>query len=270
MGRLPDLMKDQVPSIGVFDSGVGGLTVLRELHRQLPGVPLRYVADAAHAPYGEKLPNVIVERSLRIADYLQEHGAKLLVVACNTATAHAIQALRERWPELPVVGTEPGIKPAVQASRVGRVGVLATPATLESARFNALVERHAAGAQIVRQPCPGLAHAIELGRFDDPALLALVEGFSAPLREAGVDTVLMGCTHYPLIRPLLQQALGADVQLLDIETAVAKQAARLWTLPPSADEQVPTLATTGDAQALAQFVSAALGWQSPKVESLDL
>ena len=263
-------MRDQAPCIGVFDSGVGGLTVLRELHRQLPGVPLRYVADAAHAPYGEKSPNVIVERSLRVAAHLQERGAALLVVACNTATAHAIQALRERWPEMPVVGTEPGIKPAVLASRVGRVGVLATPATLESARFNALVERHAAGAQIVRQPCPGLANGIELGRFDDPALLALVERFCAPLRAAGVDTVLMGCTHYPLIRPLLQQALGADVQLLDIETAVAKQAARLWKLPPLEGELVPTLATTGDAQALARFVSAALGWNDVKVESLDL
>jgi len=263
-------MEDQAPCIGVFDSGVGGLTVLRELHRQLPGVPLRYVADAAHAPYGEKSPDEIVQRSLKIAAHLQEQGAALLVVACNTATAHAIQALRERWPQLPVVGTEPGIKPAVLASRTGRVGVLATPATLESARFKSLVERHAAGAQIVQQPCPGLAHAIEQGRFDEPALLALVERFCTPLRAAGVDTVLMGCTHYPLIRPLLQQALGAEVQLLDIETAVARQAARLWTIPPPAGEELPRLATTGDAGALTRFVSVALGWHEARVESLDL
>ena len=263
-------MKDQTPCIGVFDSGVGGLTVLRELHRQIPDAPLLYLADAAHAPYGEKTPEFLAQRSVAIVEWLRSQGAELVVIACNTATAHAIQAVRERFPGLPVVGTEPGIKPAVEASRNRRIGVLATPATLASARFESLIERHAAGATVLRQPCPGLADAIESGDLDSPKILqALAERFCAPLREAKVDTVLMGCTHYPLVRPLLQEALGGHVQLLDIETAVARQAARLWQRPEQAGAAGMRLRTTGNAAALKQFVAAALGWTDIEVASVE-
>jgi glutamate racemase len=259
-------MKDLTPCIGVFDSGVGGLTVLRELHRQIPDARLLYLADAAHAPYGEKTPDFIVQRSLAIAEWLKHEGAALLVIACNTATAHAIQAVRERFPGLPVVGTEPGIKPAVEASQNRRIGVLATPATLASARFESLIDRHARDATILRQPCPGLVDAIESGNLDSPKLEALVEHFCAPLREAGVDTVLMGCTHYPLIRAQLQQALGSGVRLLDVETAVAQQARRLWTAQAQPPAGTLRLATTGQPQSLQRFVELALGWPAFSVE----
>ena len=261
-------MKDQTPCIGVFDSGVGGLTVLRELHRQIPDAPLLYLADAAHAPYGEKTPEFLAQRSVAIVEWLRSQGAELAVIACNTATAHAIQAVRERFPGLPVVGTEPGIKPAVEASRNHRIGVLATPATLAGARFESLIERHAQGATIFRQACPGLADAIESGDLGSPNLEGLVQRFCTPLREAGVDTVLMGCTHYPLVRPLLQRALGAEVKLLDIETAVARQAQRLWT-HAGASAGI-ALRTTGDAAALKRFVEAALGWPGADVAHVDI
>jgi len=258
-------MQDQaaLPSIGVFDSGVGGLTVLRELRRRMPQVPLRYVADAAHTPYGEKTPDFIVE-------HLRAQGAQLLVVACNTATAHAVDALRRQWPTVPIVGTEPGVKPAVAASRNGRVGVLATPATIASARYQSLLSRHAGGAQIISQPCPGLADLIEQGALDSPALKQLVSEQCEPLRAAGVDTVLMGCTHYPLIQPLLQEALGADVKLLNIESAVAQQAERLWAglALPSGGDSI-SLQSTGDAAALTRFVHAALGWSGLQAERLS-
>lgn len=247
------------PSIGVFDSGVGGLTVLKALHEALPQAPLLYVADAAHAPYGEKSSAVIAKRSLAIADHLWRAGAQLLVVACNTATAHAVQTLRERWPGRAIVGIEPGIKPAAAASRNGRIGVLATPATVASARYQTLLQQHGMGVQVFSQPCPGLVDLIEEGELDSPALRTLVEQCCAPLRAAGVDTALMGCTHYPLIQPLLQQALGPHVRLLNIEQAVAKQAQRLWTHAPTPLPPTIRLESTGNTEVLGRLAKLALG-----------
>lgn len=256
-------------SIGVFDSGVGGLTVLRELRRLMPDVPLHYVADTAHAPYGQRSSEYIAERSLRVAAHLVDEGAALLVVACNTATAHAIAALRQRWPALPIVGIEPGIKPAVAASRNGRIGVMATPATMSSLRYQDLLARHAGSTHITGQPCPGLVELIEAGDFESPALRELLARLCQPLRAAEVDTVLMGCTHYPLIQPLLQAELGPGVRLLNIETAVAQQAARLWaSLALPAGPTGMRLATTGSAAALTQFVHQALAWNDVIAETL--
>lgn len=256
------------PSIGVFDSGLGGLTVLQELRRQLPGVPLHYIADTAHAPYGQRSPAFIQARSLALAEHLQTSGAELIVVACNTATAHAIQALRERWPALPFVGTEPGIKPAVAASKTGRIGVLATPATIASARYQDLLARHAGGAEVISQACPGLVDLIETGDLGSARLQALVTELCAPLRDAQVDTVLMGCTHYPLVQAQLQAALGPQVQLLNIETAVAQQAQRLWT--HGAPGTRVRLQTTGDAAGLQRFVRQVLGWGDLTVEAVTI
>lgn len=259
------------PCIGIFDSGVGGLTVLRELQRCLPDVPLRYIADAAHAPYGQRSPDFIARRSLLLSQQLVNHGARLLVVACNTATAHAIQALRQRWPGLPIVGTEPGIKPAVAASRNGRIGVLATPATLASTRFSDLLTRHAPQSLIVSQACPGLADLIEEGNFESPALRQMVTDYCRPLCTAGVDTVLMGCTHYPFVQELLQAELGPQVQLLNIESAVAQQAQRLWiSLNLSSSAAPVNIATTGDAAELAYFVHHALDWQDVAPRQLPI
>jgi glutamate racemase len=252
--------------IGVFDSGVGGFTVLRELHALLPTAPLRYLADTAYAPYGNRSPEEIRARSIAITEHLVERGATLIVVACNTATAHAIEALRARWPALPFVGTEPGIKPAVAATRNGRIGLLATPATAASARLRALIERHAGEQEIVVQGCAGIVDRIERGDLDSAELRALVNLYCEPLRRAGVDTALLGCTHYPLIEPLWQAALGPNVELLRIETAVARRAAGLWT--PMADEE-PTLdiETSGDPALLNAWVTGVLGWQGLKVQA---
>jgi len=250
-----------LPCIGVFDSGVGGLTVLKALREALPQAPLLYVADTAHAPYGEKSSAFIAQRSLAIAEYLWQAGARLLVVACNTATAHAVQVLRGRWPARAIVGIEPGIKPAAAASRKGRIGVLATPATVASARYQALLRAHGAGLQVFSQPCPGLVDLIETGELDSPALLALVEQCCAPLRAAGVDTALMGCTHYPLIQPLLQRALGPGVKLLNIEQAVARQAQRLWPADAAMGSPTIRLESTGDTAVLGRIAQLALGNQ---------
>ncbi|MCV2357658.1 glutamate racemase [Paucibacter sp. TC2R-5] len=247
--------------LGVFDSGVGGLTVLRELHRLLPEVPMLYVADAAHAPYGQREPDYIIQRSLTLAEHLIDQGARVLVVACNTATAHAIGALRQRWPDMPIVGTEPGIKPAVAASRNGRIGVMATPSTIASARFADLIARHAGAAQVFSQPCPGLVALIERGELETPALHQLLAQLCQPLVDAQVDTVLMGCTHYPLVQPALQRVLGEQVKLLNIESAVAQQAAKQWqALGLAATTAAPILLTTGSAGALTQFIQQALAW----------
>jgi glutamate racemase len=249
--------------IGVFDSGVGGLTVLRELRHLLPGTHLRYLADTAYAPYGGRTPEDIRQRSLAIAEHLIAQGAGLVVIACNTATAHAIDALRERWPALPFVGTEPGIKPAVAASRNGRIGLLATPATAASERLRRLIERHAGGRDVVVQGCPGIVEHIEAGDLGSDRLHRLVEQHCAPLRAAGVDTALLGCTHYPLIAPLWQAALGPDVALLHIETAVARRAAELWTAAPGL--ATLDIETSGEPASLQGWVAEVLGWQDIEV-----
>ena len=242
------------PCIGVFDSGVGGLSVLAALREQLPAVPLRYIADSANAPYGERSAEFVVERSLALAQQLVAEGAALLVIACNTATAVAAAAVRAKFPQLPVVGIEPGVKPAAAASRNGRVGVLATRGTLDSERFAKLIAQHGGDARFTLVACDGVAAAIERGELDSPLLRELVERYSGPLRDAGVDVALLGCTHYPLIRPLWQAALPG-VQLLQVEPAVAAQAARLWTGGATGDASL-SLASTGDEAPLRRIATA--------------
>lgn len=259
----PPATDPRVPCIGVFDSGVGGLTVLKALREQLPDVPLHYVADAAHAPYGDRSSAYIVERSLCVAERLREVGARMAVVACNTATAHAVQAMRERWPDWPVVGIEPGVKPAVAATRNGRIGVMATTATIASRRFEQLVAAHASDVELISQPCPGLVTLIEQGDLHSADLGTLIERFCAPLRAAGVDTVLLGCTHYPLVQSRIQAALGDGVRLLNIEDAVARQARRVWEglgLATSGPADI-VLESTGDPAPLRQLAREALGWR---------
>ena len=262
-----------LPSLGVFDSGVGGLTVLQALRKQLPHARLHYVADTAHAPYGERSPDYIRQRSLAVAEHLCRQGARLVVVACNTATAHAVQALRQRWPDWPVVGIEPGIKPAVAATRNGRIGVMATSATIASQRYDQLVQAHAGAVRLFSQACPGLAALIERGRLDDPELQQRITQYCAPLRAAGVDTVLLGCTHYPLVQAQIQAQLGPEVRLLNIEDAVARQALRLWQdldPAPAATDTSVRLESTGDPRALQQLARQALGWPDAQASRISL
>jgi glutamate racemase len=219
--------------IGVFDSGVGGLTILRAVRQALPCENLVYVADAAYVPYGQKSPEQIRDRALAIAGFLVQQGAKAIVVACNTATAAAIDVLRARLP-IPFVGVEPAVKPAVAATRSGVVGVLATPATLASERYRSLIERVAAGIRIVAPPCAGLAEHIERGDLDGERTEQLLRGFVEPLLAEHADVIVLGCTHYPLVAHIVQRIAGPGVAVIENGTAVAKEVARQLTLRGSA------------------------------------
>jgi glutamate racemase len=212
--------------IGVFDSGVGGLSVLREIRVRLPHEDLLYVADSAHVPYGSKTQEFIVERARAISGFLLGRGAKVLVVACNTATAAAAGALRTRWPEVAIIGMEPAVKPAVAATRNGIVGILATVGTLRSSRFAALLDDFAKDVTVVTQPAPGLAEAVERGDLASEQIRTLVARFTRPLVEAGADTIVLGCTHYPFLRPLIAASAGPAVALVETGAAVARQVER--------------------------------------------
>lgn len=210
-------------AIGVFDSGLGGVSVLHEIRHLLPAESLIYVADSAHVPYGEKSTDFIVQRSVAISEFLLAQPVKALVVACNTATAAAVTELRKRWPTVLIVGMEPAIKPAVLASQTGNIGVLATTGTLRSARFAALLERFAADVEVITQPCPGLVELIEKGQLNSAEIRALLSHYVAPLLAAGCDTLILGCTHYPLVKPLLRTLVPSHVQLIDTGAAVARR-----------------------------------------------
>lgn len=208
-------------AIGVFDSGVGGLSVLRHIRDTLPNERLIYVADSGHVPYGDKSPEYIEQRSLVLTRFLVSRGADAVVVACNTATAAAAAALRNRF-DIPIVAMEPAVKPAVAATQSGVVGVLATIGTLESARFAALLERYAGNVEIVTQGCPGLVEQVEQGDLSGPGTRELVERYTAPLLARGADTLILGCTHYPFLAPLIREVVGDDIALVDTGAAVAR------------------------------------------------
>jgi glutamate racemase len=208
-------------AIGVFDSGVGGLSVLHHIRRTLPNERLIYVADSGHVPYGDKSPEYIEQRSLALTRFLVEQGAEAIVIACNTATAAAAATLRSRF-SIPIVAMEPAVKPAVAATRSGVVGVLATIGTLESARFAALLEKYAGEVEIVTQGCPGLVEQVERGDLAGPETRALIERYTAPLLARGADTLILGCTHYPFLAPLIREVAGDGVTLVDTGEAVAR------------------------------------------------
>ncbi|MGZ8982745.1 MAG: glutamate racemase [Methylotenera sp.] len=212
-------MKDR--PIAVFDSGVGGISVLQHIHALLPHEQLLYVADSKYAPYGNKTPAEIQARCFEIADFLIKQGAKVLVVACNTATAAAIDAMRERY-TLPIVGMEPAVKPAAEASRNGVIGVLATTGTLKSAQFAALLESYGRNVKVVTQACVGLVECIERGELSSDSTLALLKQYCQPLLDEGADTIVLGCTHYPFVKPLIEKIVGSQVTLIDTGAAVAK------------------------------------------------
>lgn len=232
--------------LGVFDSGVGGLSVVAPLRRELPTVPLLYVADQAHVPYGPRPLAEVRALSETLTRWLLAQGARLIVIACNTASAAALKYLRQRYPAVPFVGMEPAVKPAAEHTHTGVVGVLATPATFQGELFASVVERFAQGVQVIPQVCPGLVEQIEAGRLDTPDTEAMLRGWVEPLLAQGADTLVLGCTHYPFIAPTLQKIAGPQVRLVDPAPAVARQAARLYP-PPLPDTPAPiTYATTGD------------------------
>ncbi|WP_322403883.1 glutamate racemase [Massilia luteola] len=217
--------------VGIFDSGLGGLSILRHVRAQLPHEHLFYVADTGFAPYGDKPEHVVAERSLAVARFLVERGAKAIVVACNTATISAVKLMRESFPAMPIVGVEPGLKPAAAITRSGKVGVLATERTLAGAKFLQLRDQitEATGAQFLLQPCRGLVDKIELG--DPEGTLQLLHRYVTPLLDAGADTLVLGCTHYPLVQAAIEEVIAStgarDIALIDTGEAVARQLVRL-------------------------------------------
>lgn len=219
--------------IGIFDSGIGGLSVLRHIQAALPNEDLRYFADSGFAPYGEKPEEVVIRRSMAIARFLLDCHCKALVIACNTATAAAIHLLRQTWPAIPIVGVEPGLKPAAAVTQSRIVGVLATERTLKSAKFNNLHRQLSQPGKVkfIMQPCPGLADLVEKNERRSAHAAELVQRYVRPLIEQGADTLVLGCTHYPFLREVIENTLaeaGApSTQIIDTGIAVARQLVRL-------------------------------------------
>jgi len=257
-------------TVGVFDSGVGGLSVLRALLAELPGVRFVYVADSAYAPYGERTVAEVTDRSQRITAWLRDtHHIDALVVACNTATALAIDSLRTTHSDLPIVGVEPALKPAAATSRTRHIGVLATRGTLNSERFarlrSQLDSTASSAVHFICQPCDGLADAIERG--DLQAQQALCKRYVQSLRDEApgdMDTVVLGCTHYPFAANVLTQLLGPEVALVDTGEAVARRTRDVLNLSASKDKNAtpPMLLSTGDPSALALAAQRWLGLQT--------
>lgn len=270
----------QLQPIGIFDSGIGGLTVLRAVHQLMPDEPLVYLADQAHVPYGSRKLEEVRHFSEAITRYLLEQGARLVVVACNTASAAALKHLRNMFPHVPFVGMEPAVKPAAERTRSGVVGVLATPATFQGELYASVVERFGGGVRLIQSTCSGLVAQIEDGALDGHETRRILEEALQPMLAQGIDTVVLGCTHYPLVIPLIQQIVGPEVRVIDPAPAVARQVQRLLVasdlLEMEALMQEPALPhplhllqlyTTGKPEALQRLLPTLVGEIAP-VEKL--
>jgi glutamate racemase len=261
--------RDSNAPVGIFDSGLGGLSVLRAVRAALPDERLIYAADSLYAPYGERDDDFIADRTLAIGEWLVSQGAKALVVACNTATSQSIAQTRERLP-IPVIGVEPGIKPAALSSQTRVVGVLATAVTLRSARFQALAERHTGDCRFILQPGHGLVQAVERCDTDSPELLALLRSYVQPMLDANADTLVLGCTHYPFLDEAIRSIAGNRLTLVDTSVAIARQLERqldsfgLRAAPGQTHAQpqaieLPRFYSTSDGLALRQLAASLLG-----------
>jgi glutamate racemase len=213
--------------IGVFDSGVGGLSVLKAIRQQMPQQPVIYLADQAHVPYGQRSLEQVRAFSEEITRFLLSQGARLVVVACNAASAASLHHLRRVFPQVPFVGMEPAVKPAAEQTRTGVVGVLATPATFQGELYASVVERFAQGVRLLQDTCPGLVKQIEDGQLDTPPTRAILERALIPMLAEKIDTVVLGCTHYPFVIPLIQEIAGPGVRVIDPAPSVARQTGRL-------------------------------------------
>lgn len=251
--------------IGIFDSGVGGLSVLRHLRAQLPAEHLLYVADQVHVPYGARSAAEIRQLSEAITRSLLAQRAKLIVVACNTASGAALSALRRRFPSVPFVGMEPAVKPAATQTKSGKVGVLATTGTFESQRYDNLMTRFAGNVTVLEDPCLGLVELVEAGAINTPDTRTLLQRCLAPMLATGVDTLVLGCTHYPFVMPLIRQIAGKAVSIIDPAPAVARQALRLLqqhrlqNVSPHSGEVFAY--TTADPQAFSRLAQRLLDFQ---------
>lgn len=211
------------PRIGIFDSGIGGLNIAAAIRQALPSERLLYFGDNAHVPYGERTAEEILGFSTAITEALFGKGCRSIVIACNTASSVALVPLRERFPEVPFVGMEPAVKPAAEHTRSGVVGVLATRATVEGRAMADVVERFGKNVEVIQQACPGLAQRIDGGDLDGPQTEALLRGWIEPMVERGIDALVLGCTHYPLVRPLIEHIAGPGVRVIEPSEAIARR-----------------------------------------------
>jgi glutamate racemase len=249
--------------IGIFDSGIGGISVLRAIREQMPEESVIYFGDQGHIPYGPRPMEQIRYFSEAITRFLLEQGAKIIVVACNTASAAALKYLRENCPDVQFVGMEPAVKPAAEHTQTGKVGVLATPATFQGALYASVVERFANGVQLFQNTCNGLVQQIEQGNLRSSETRRILEDALLPMLEKNIDTVVLGCTHYPFVIPLIQQVVGDSVRVIDPAPAVAKQTARLLEAKGlrnnSGSKSRVEFYTSGDPGALKSLLPTLLG-----------
>ncbi len=240
--------------IGIFDSGVGGLSVLRAIREQMPEESIIYFGDQGHVPYGPRPLQQVRDFSEGITRFLLGQGSKIIVVACNAASAAALAYLRQTFSDILFVGMEPAVKPAVERTETGVVGVLATPATFQGALYASVVERFAAGAKLLQSTCPGLVQQIELGELNSLRTRTILEQALEPMLKNNIDTVVLGCTHYPFVIPLIKQIVGEKIRVIDPAPAVARQAKRLLEAKgskrPASGRGEIQLFTSGDARTL--------------------
>ncbi len=261
--------------IGIFDSGIGGISVLRAVREQMPQESVIYFGDQWHIPYGPRPMEQIRDFSEAITRFLLEHDAKIIVVACNTASAASLKYLREKFPDVQFVGMEPAVKPAAEHTHTGKVGVLATPATLQGALYTSVVERFASGVELFQNTCNGLVQQIEQGNLNGSETRLILEDALVPMLENNIDTVVLGCTHYPFVIPLIKEIAGEGVRVIDPAPAVAKQIARLLgarELRSHAGARGKVkFYTSGDPEALRDLLPALLGesGEIQRVEWLD-
>lgn len=249
--------------IGILDSGVGGLSVFRAIRSLLPAQPAIYIGDQAHVPYGTRQLEEVRGFTHEIVRFLLDQGAGLIVVACNTASVAALQGLRQAYPDIPFVGMEPAVKPAAEQTHSGTVGVLATAATFQTTMYASVVERFAQGVTILEDPCIGLVSQIEKGNLDGAETNRILEQALHPMLDQGVDTIVMGCTHYPFVIPLIQKIAGPGVRVIDPAPAIARQVKRMLEVNgilEQGDSAAPVrFITTADAQQFSQLIRQLLG-----------
>jgi len=247
--------------IALFDSGVGGLSVLREVRRQLPGENLIYFADQAHVPYGPRPVEEIRTFARGVVHFFLEHSAKAIVIACNAASAASLHCLRGLFPDVPFVGMEPAVKPAAEQTQNGVIGVITTKATYQGELFASVLDRFAANTNVVTQVCPDLVTLVESGELDTPAVYRAAEAYLRPLLAAGIDHLVLGCTHFPFLAPVLAALVGPQVTIIDPSSAVARQVGRVTKKMrnPSVQMGEVTYFTSGDPAAFRALAERLLG-----------
>lgn len=245
-------MQSNAP-IGIFDSGIGGLSVFKEIKKVLPNENLVYFADSIHLPYGDREIAEIYEFSDAIIRFLIDLNCKTIVIACNTASAAALHPLRDKYPHLLFVGMEPAVKPAAEYTKTGKVGVIATVATFQGQLFKSVMERYAKDVEVLVQPCPGLVQQIELGKLESSDTEMMLRKWIEPMIEKGIDSLVLGCTHYPFVMPLIKKIVGNNIEIIDPAPAVARQVKRILEnnqLLNAEIKHTEWFITTGDTQQL--------------------